>query len=198
MNNATTPRQKNRRAVKQTIFGLLVLAGTAAVIYAVTFVASADSTLPEPITVEAVEEKGQSDCVEFKPGQFDCTSDEIKVRLYDEQRDGGIEWYDNRNIRNVTASITMYSRRDSCHYPRGNECLTAIGRDTKEGVTIACPHNYPLGTTKVVINGHTYTCEDRTAHWVQNKFGDTFDIFTEDYNQAVQFGRQNLEVIIHL
>lgn len=97
--------------------------------------------------------------------------------------------------KTVKASVTMYSRRDSCHYKVGNKCLTAIGRDTKQGVTLACPRAIALGT-KVQINGKTYTCEDRTAKWVETKFGPTFDIFTENYNEAVAFGRKSLAVTI--
>lgn len=95
----------------------------------------------------------------------------------------------------VTARITKYSRKDSCHNPRGNECLTAAGRDTKEGVTVACPHGMKLGT-KVEISGHVYTCEDRTARWVQEERGATFDIFTEDYDAAIQWGVKKMEVTI--
>jgi len=91
------------------------------------------------------------------------------------------------------ASTTKYSRKDSCHNKRGNKCLTAIGRDTKAGTTVACPRSIKLGT-KIQIEGVTYTCEDRTAKWVEAKFGPTFDIFTEDYNEAVTFGRKSLTI----
>lgn len=88
----------------------------------------------------------------------------------------------------IKALITRYSRKDSCHYPQGNKCLTAAGRDTKEGVTVACPRNLKLGT-KVLIDGHVYTCEDRYSTYLDAKRGlPTFDIFTEDYEAALKWG----------
>lgn len=100
------------------------------------------------------------------------------------------------NKKVVTASISMYSRVDSCHFPKGNLCLTAIGRDTKEGVTVACPRHIPLGT-KVFIEGFGMrVCEDRYAEFVQKQHGDTYDVFTESHEVAIQFGRRNLQVSI--
>lgn len=95
----------------------------------------------------------------------------------------------------ITASVTKYSRRDSCHNRRGDVCLTAIGEDTKAAITVACPRAFRLGT-KVRIGGHEYICEDRTAKWVEEKFGGTFDIFTENQTEAINFGRQKLAVEI--
>lgn len=92
----------------------------------------------------------------------------------------------------ITARISKYSRKDSCHYPG---CITASGKPPKEGKTVACPRHYKLGTV-VMIAGKKYTCEDRYALWVDEKLGTTFDIFTEDYNSAVAFGSQQQEVLI--
>lgn len=103
--------------------------------------------------------------------------------------------YELSKKKSFQASVTKYSRKDSCHNPRGSECLTAIGRDTKAGVTTACPRTIKLGT-RVRINGKDFVCEDRTAKWVEDKFGPTFDIFTEDQKEAIVFGRQKLEVTI--
>ena len=42
---------------------------------------------------------------------------------------------------------------------------------------MACPKEYKFGT-KVEYNGTIYTCNDRTANWVQDKWAEpTFDIF---------------------
>src|SRR3990167_6061097 len=43
---------------------------------------------------------------------------------------------------------------------------------------------------------HTYTCHDRYAQWVQDRQGDTFDIFTENYNEAKNFGKQKLKITV--
>lgn len=47
--------------------------------------------------------------------------------------------------------------------------------------TVACPRRYKLGTV-VTIDGKEYTCEDRYAPWVQEKFGDTIDVYSEKPN----------------
>lgn len=96
-----------------------------------------------------------------------------------------------------TARITKYSAKDSCHYPTEEGCLTASGSIATAHRTLACPYDMDLGT-KVTIQGFEYTCEDRTAHWVQNELGRTFDIFEgyDDaaYQNAVMWGAPILEV----
>jgi len=87
--------------------------------------------------------------------------------------------------KTFTAIRTRYSRADSCHNPRGKECLTAAGRDTREGVTVACPYTLKLGT-KVILSdapGHVYTCEDRYARRLDGQRGlPTIDVFAEAEN----------------
>ena len=100
----------------------------------------------------------------------------------------------------VTAIRTKYSRADSCHYPVKKNgktiCLTAIGKDTKEGQTVACPRNIKLGT-KVMIEGKVYTCEDRYAQYLDTKRGmPTFDVFAEAENMHKLPGHKVIEVAI--
>jgi len=65
------------------------------------------------------------------------------------------------------------------------------GKQTHIGA-IACPRSYKHGT-KIEIEGKEYTCSDRTAL----RFDGRFDIFTdESYEEAMQFGKQNLIVMI--
>jgi len=98
--------------------------------------------------------------------------------------------------KRVKAKVTMYSRKDSCHNPDGDKCLTAIGRDTKAGTTVACPRNLKLGT-KVMIDGFTYTCEDRYSTYLDAKRGlPTFDIFTENQSEALSWGIKERVVTI--
>ncbi len=129
---------------------------------------------------------------------YDLTEQRIKDEIKEmSNTTDGITWYENGKQVEKTyiASVSKYSRADSCHNKRGDKCLTAAGRDTTAGETVACPRNYKLGA-HVTIDGHVYTCDDRTAQWVQKRFGDTFDIFTENQNEAKQFGRQSLVVNI--
>lgn len=52
----------------------------------------------------------------------------------------------------------------------------------------------PFGT-KVIINGQTYSVEDRTAQWVQDEKGFTIDIFMEEGCDA-NFGADKKLIII--
>ena len=84
------------------------------------------------------------------------------------------------------AVVTYYNRASSCHYPKivnGKRlCLTAIGRDTEEGRTVACPRNIKLGT-KIMLNGRQYVCEDRYNSNLDASRGlPTIDVFFEDGN----------------
>lgn len=129
------------------------------------------------------------DCVEITKGNWDCTDIETlrKLKNY-------VSW--KRLGETVKATITWYSRKDSCHNPvikAGKKlCLTAIGRDTVEGRTVACPRNIKLGT-RIRIQGQEYICEDRTAEWVQRRNGPTFDIFHE---QNPGWGKMAVQVEI--
>ena len=98
-----------------------------------------------------------------------------------------------QEIKHITAEVTAYSEFDSCHYPN---CVMASGKRAYVGA-IACPRNIPLGT-KVVIDGAEYTCEDRTAKYLDGRY----DIFTgyrqEAYDKALKFGVQVKSITINL
>lgn len=143
------------------------------------------STAHKPLEASTVATSTQINCIDLGNRKFYCGDPEtypLHMKALQEKL--------NKTFK---ASVSMYSRKDSCHNKVGNKCLTAIGRDTKQGTTVACPRNIKLGT-KVQVDGFTYTCEDRTAKWVEDKFGPTFDIFTENYSEAVAFGRKSLTI----
>jgi len=143
------------------------------------------------------ESSDEAHCSKTGESNFDCTDSATKAKVYEAAKQG-IVWHEENKQQKqkiVKGSVSMYSRKDSCHNPKDGKCLTAIGRDTKEGQTIACPRSLKLGT-KVQINGHVYTCEDRYANFVQQRHGDTYDIFVEDQPTAIKFGRQTLTVAI--
>lgn len=82
----------------------------------------------------------------------------------------------------MDAVVTAYT-------PSIEECgkddgLTSSGSPAVEGVTIACD-GLPIGTV-VEIDGQKFTVQDRFGHGLPNKI----DIFMEDVNDALQFGRQ--------
>lgn len=93
------------------------------------------------------------------------------------------------HTQNIVAVTTAYSSKDSCHYPN---CIMANGKRAYVGAA-ACPRKVALGT-KIRIDGKNYMCADRTAKWVEEKFGDTYDIFMgyseESYREAIKYGRQ--------
>ncbi len=64
------------------------------------------------------------------------------------------------------------------------------------GAVASSDRSIPLGTI-VEIDGKEYTVKDRTAKWVHEKFGSTFDIYSEDsYEEMMEFGSQKMVVII--
>lgn len=134
-------------------------------------------------------------CRVVSPGYYDCTDQELINRLNAQRPLKEIKPEPRYVVKaTFTAYNTAYSRLDSCHNKRGNECLTAIGRDTKEGTTVACPRNLKLGTL-VRLNGHIYTCEDRYSLWVDDERPlPTIDIFTENYLVAKNWKSKNVKV----
>ena len=82
----------------------------------------------------------------------------------------------------VNVDVTAYSP-----YECPNE-QTASGTVPTAGRTIAV-NWLPFGTT-VIINGQTYTVEDRGGM-------NGIDIFMNSHDEAIQFGRQTLSVYIN-
>ena len=114
-------------------------------------------------------------CVKTGEREWDCTTKETLLKLKE-----FVDWKKNKVIK---AYVTYYTRASSCHNPKyvGGErlCLTAIGKDTQEGRTVACPYSLKLGTG-IKINGHEYVCEDRYSKYLDSQRGlPTFDIFFE-------------------
>lgn len=87
-------------------------------------------------------------------------------------------WGMMKESKTIKARVTWYSVADSCHYPaKDGGCYSANYPHKIQPGDIACPKAYKFGT-KVTIFGATYTCNDRTANWVQDKWVEpTFDIF---------------------
>ena len=84
------------------------------------------------------------------------------------------------------AEVSAYSKAETCP---NEECITASGKVATTGL-IACPRAIPLGN-KVWINGQEYECADRT----HKRFDGRYDIWHENYDEAIKFGIQHLAVI---
>lgn len=112
-------------------------------------------------------------------------NDEVEEETEPEEK----EW-------NGTARITAYSEFDSCHYPDGKGgCLNAYNETIQKG-QIACPRNYKKGTMIEIDGLGKFKCMDKTAEWVQEDLGMTFDVWIgygqESYDEAVAFGNKQL------
>ncbi len=139
-----------------------------------------------------------SPCVKVGEGSdayLECASQE-NLSKWNAYLESQIEKLEAEKPVKITAIRTKYSRKDSCHNPSGNKCLTAIGRDTKEGVTVACPRNIKLGT-HILIEGKEYVCEDRYSTYLDEKRGlPTFDVFAEAKNLKNLPAYKQVEVAI--
>lgn len=92
----------------------------------------------------------------------------------------------------IEAVVTKYTKIETC--PK-RVCITAMGTVATRNRTVACPRAYKLGT-KIIIDGNSYICEDRTA----KKYDGRFDVYEGDerkaYNRAISWGKQNKTIII--
>ena len=61
--------------------------------------------------------------------------------------------------------------------------ITASGKKVEAGVTVAAPKEFPFGT-KLLINGHIYTVQDRGGA-IKNK---RIDIYCETHEEALKNG----------
>lgn len=122
----------------------------------------------------------------------DCTDPNLKIET--------VTVTDLRAKNTMRVIQTKYSRADSCHNKKTVNgkvlCLTAIGKDTVEGRTVACPRSLPLGT-KIVLDGHTYVCEDRYAKYLDSERDlPTIDVFLEAENLARFPSKRVLDITI--
>mgnify|MGYP001561690730 CR=1 FL=1 len=92
----------------------------------------------------------------------------------------------------IAGTVTAYSELDSCHY---ENCLMASGKSAYIGAA-ACPRVMALGT-KIIIEGQSYICEDRTSKLYDGRFDLFFGYGEESYRRAKQFGIQNKEIVLY-
>tara|TARA_Y100000310_G_scaffold69685_1_gene65233 strand:- start:555 stop:1001 length:447 start_codon:yes stop_codon:yes gene_type:complete len=82
----------------------------------------------------------------------------------------------------ILATITGYS--SSFDETDETPFITASGARTREGI-IACPRNIEFGT-EIIIDGKSYTCEDRLSL----KYDNRFDVWFASKEKAIEFGKQ--------
>ena len=90
----------------------------------------------------------------------------------------------------TNAIITAYCACTICCGPKASG-LTASGKSPVQGVTIAASRSIPFGT-KIRINGHTYTVQDRLA----KRYDSRIDIYFAKHKDAKAFGihTNNIEI----
>lgn len=60
-------------------------------------------------------------------------------------------------------------------------------------ITAACPRVYPLGTAAILPDMNLLiVCTDRTA----KKYDGRWDIFMDNYDEALKFGKQKQKIVI--
>lgn len=70
--------------------------------------------------------------------------------------------------------------------------ITASGKHVQEGITIACPPELEFGTKVHIENVGERICYDRGGA-IQGK---RIDVYMENLHDALEFGKQSLEVQI--
>jgi len=90
----------------------------------------------------------------------------------------------------IHAVITAYCICTKCCGPHATG-LNAAGHKPVEGVSIAGPRAYKLGT-RVEINHHVYVIDDRTA----KRFDGRWDVYRASHKSALKWGKQELTVTI--
>lgn len=85
--------------------------------------------------------------------------------------------------------ITAYCSCSKCCGK--SDGITASGAKATAGRTIAAPSTFKFGT-KLIINGHEYTVEDRGGAIKGNRI----DIYFDSHQEALNFGVKYIEVFI--
>ena len=99
----------------------------------------------------------------------------------------------NRGMSGITLTnitLTGFCQCKKCCGPKAKG-ICADGHRPVQGITIAASRSIPLGT-KVLINGHTYTVQDRLAR----RFDKRIDIYFNSHKDALHFGKQTNNVTV--
>ncbi len=94
-------------------------------------------------------------------------------------------------VEKVQAIVTAYT--SSVAETDQDPFITASGSIAGKGAA-ACPSKYPFGI-RISIAGETFTCLDRMHSRFRD--GEFYDIWMPSRSEAIAFGRQKLDVVIH-
>lgn len=94
-----------------------------------------------------------------------------------------------------TYTVTAYCSCEKCCGKRDRpdgKIIGAAGVELTPGISVASP--LPFGT-ELMINGHKYVVQDRTAGWIVDRYdGRIIDIYFASHEAALTFGKQVCEV----
>lgn len=92
----------------------------------------------------------------------------------------------------ISAIVTAYSPKETCPQGKSENCINASNSRPISGLSVACPRRLKK-TQRVIIQGHTYRCDDRTA----SRYDGRLDIYVESYAEAINFGKQKLTIFLY-
>lgn len=94
-----------------------------------------------------------------------------------------------------TYTVTAYCSCEKCCGKRDRpdgKIIGAAGVELTPGISVASP--LPFGT-ELMINGHKYIVQDRTAGWIVDRYdGRIIDIYFASHEAALEWGKQQMEV----
>jgi 3D (Asp-Asp-Asp) domain-containing protein len=162
------------------IIGIIGILGFGIYLNTTHFIKEISETKSEPIE-EKIEE---GPAIEQVPSQSTEKPEEKEEKVEESPKE---EEHHSHTVSLGVYKITAYCGCAKCCGK--TDGITASGTHVTAGRTIAAPPDIPFGT-QIIINGHTYTVEDRGGAIK----GKRIDIYFETHEEALAFGVQNVEI----
>lgn len=148
---------------------------------------------PEQEVEEPVqEEKKEEVIVEITPQQTPAatTKEPVKVEQPKQETTTSSTIIEKDGYKLQSLGVYKLTAYCSCAKCCGKtDGITASGTHVTAGRTIAAPKTFAFGT-KIMINGHVYTVEDRGGAIKGNRI----DIYFNTHEEALKFGVKNMEI----
>ena len=128
----------------------------------------------------------------LKVCEQDLTKAQEEIKLYEEEHKE-----EEKEIKEEKPKLKSLGKFKITAYCSCSKCcgksdgITASGTKATAGRTIAAPSTFKFGT-KLIINGHEYTVEDRGGAIKGNRI----DIYFDSHQEALNFGVKYMEVFI--
>jgi 3D (Asp-Asp-Asp) domain-containing protein len=162
------------------IIGIIGILGFGIYLNTTHFIKEISETESKPIEEKIKEEPA----IEQVPSQSTEKPEEKEEKIVESSKE---EEYHSHTVSLGTYKITAYCGCAKCCGK--TDGITASGTHVTAGRTIAAPKEIPFGT-QIIINGHTYTVEDRGGAIKGNRI----DIYFDTHEEALKFGVQYVEI----